>query len=82
VLNKFQPESQESESQEFESQESSQEHGAMKQSTAPLKGAIASEEVDAMTPLALSQYIDFDSECSGLFGDQEIESAKNFLKGL
>lgn len=54
----------------------------MKQSTAPLKGAIASEEVDAMTPLALSQYIDFDSECSSLFGDQEVESAKKFIKGL
>ncbi|MCG9890719.1 MAG: hypothetical protein MH252_06565 [Thermosynechococcaceae cyanobacterium MS004] len=78
MLNKFQPESQESESQASESQE----HGAMKQNTAPLKGAIASEEVDAMTPLALSQYIDFDSECSSLFGDQEVESAKKFIKGL
>jgi hypothetical protein len=36
--------------------------------------------VGDMTPLALNQYIDFDSECSGLFGDHEIEAAKHLMK--
>jgi hypothetical protein len=32
-----------------------------------------------MSP-ALSQYVDFDSDSSGLFGDREIEAAKRLLK--
>jgi hypothetical protein len=36
--------------------------------------------VDDITPLALNQYVDFDSECSGLFGDHDIEAAKRLMK--
>jgi hypothetical protein len=35
---------------------------------------------DSSTPLALNQYVDFDSECSGLFSDQDIEAAKRLMK--
>jgi hypothetical protein len=33
-----------------------------------------------MMPLAVSQYVNFDLECSGLFGDREIEAAKRLTK--
>lgn len=36
------------------------------------------EEVS--TPLELDQYVDFDAESSGLFGDHDIEAAKQFIK--
>ncbi len=33
-----------------------------------------------ITPLSLNQYVDFDSECSGLFNDRDIEAAKRLMK--
>jgi hypothetical protein len=39
-----------------------------------------SRVVDDITPLALNQYVDFDSECSGLFSDRDIEAAKRLMK--
>jgi hypothetical protein len=47
----------------------------------PIVASVASDfVVDDITPLALNQYVDFDSECSGLFGDHEVEAAKRLLQ--
>jgi hypothetical protein len=35
---------------------------------------------NSSAPLALNQYVDFDSECSGLFSDRDIEAAKRLMK--
>jgi hypothetical protein len=40
----------------------------------------ADPELVTKMPLAVSQYVDFDLECSGLFGDREIEAAKRLMK--
>ena len=37
-------------------------------------------EVISATPLELSQYINFDSECSGIFSEKEIAMAKQSAK--
>jgi hypothetical protein len=43
------------------------------------KSVVPSLVEDNTTPLALNQYVDFDSECSGLFGDHEVEAAKRLM---
>lgn len=54
--------------------------------TAELNASLAVESVasslivDNGTPLALNQYVDFDSECSGLFDERDIEAAKRLMK--
>lgn len=48
--------------------------------TSALESVAPTRAVDDITPLALNQYVDFDSDCSGLFGDREIEAAKHLMK--
>jgi hypothetical protein len=53
----------------------------LEQDALPTVGSVAPSLVeDDITSLALNQYVDFDSECSGLFGDREIEAAKRLIK--
>jgi hypothetical protein len=55
------------------------------QETVPVVEPIAESIIpspleDVSTPLGLAQYVDFDAESSGLFGDREIEAAKKFIQ--
>jgi hypothetical protein len=45
-----------------------------------VESMISSPLEEVSTPLALNQYVDFDAESSGLFGDHEIEAAKQLIK--
>jgi hypothetical protein len=54
----------------------------LEQDVLPTVESVAPSLVEEdITSLALNQYVDFDSdECSGLFGDREIEAAKRLIK--
>jgi hypothetical protein len=45
-----------------------------------VESMVSSSLEEVSTLLELDQYVDFDAESSGLFGDREIEAAKQFIK--